>query len=51
MIRILKAGYPEMLIELMKDFSYKFDKKWVINFISDLMKQKDEHEYIREKNE
>jgi hypothetical protein len=51
MTRILKAGYPDMVIELMKDSAYKFDKKWVFQHIKDLIKQKEEHEYIRENNE
>jgi hypothetical protein len=52
MTRILKAGYPDILLELLKDRSYVFDKKWIFIFIAELLKKKDEeHEYIRENNE
>lgn len=52
MFRILKAGHPDIVLELMKDPFYKFDYKYVFLFINELLKQKDDnHNYARDNNE
>jgi hypothetical protein len=51
LVRILKSGYPDILLEVMKDKAYKFDKQYPLEYIAELLKKKDDHEYIREANE
>jgi hypothetical protein len=51
LVRILKSGFPDIFLEIMKDKSLKFDKKYPLEFIVELLNKKDDHEYIRETNE